>query len=146
MEIYNSRYLDSNKRFVLAVLAGLAAAVGLGILYGLIYRALRVQSAILYMFIGWCIGNVVRNVGRGVHLRFAVAGAVLTFISIFIGDMTALFGVPSLFSMIIHPGMLGSALGLWLRTYLSTNLNSILGLLLRAAGIWFGFQYSRILQ
>jgi hypothetical protein len=145
MEIYNSRYLDSNKRFLLAVLAGLVAAVGLGLAYGVIYSALRVQSAVLYMFIGWCIGYVVRTVGRGVHLRFAVAGAVLTFISIFIGDMCAMFGFSALLKILTSFTFLNQALGVWLKMYLSTNLNSILGLLLRAAGIWFGFNYSRII-
>lgn len=146
MEIYNSRYLDSNKRFILAVLAGFAAAVGLGIAYGLIYNALRVESAILYIFIGWCIGTVVRNVGHGIHLRFAVAGAVLTFISIFIGDICASFGISFLVHALTHPSFLGTALEVWLRIFLSTNLRSVLGLLLRIAGIWFGFANSRIFQ
>ena len=92
MEIWNSRSLDNNQRFIAAIAAGFAAAVILGIAYGGLYSVLRVTSGILYVFIGWCIGQVIRRAGRGVHMRFGVVGAVMTLLAIIIGDSIAMFG------------------------------------------------------
>ena len=146
MEIWNSRSLDNNQRFIYALIAGFGAAVLLGTAYGIIYGFLRIQSAVLYIAIGWCIGYVMRTVGRGVHNRFAVAGALFTLLAIFIGDSIAMVGgIGGIPMLIQNPAIWGSVLENWLRINLSTNLSSILGLLMRALGIYMGYHYSVIL-
>ena len=140
MEIWNSRSLDNNQRFLAAIAAGVLAAVGLGIAYGLLYSLLRVTSAILYIFIGWCIGQVIRKVGRGVHNRFGVAGAVCTLLAIMIGDLISVSG----FYILVHPSLWGAGITLWLRMFLSTNINSVLGIVLRAFGVYMAYHYSVI--
>lgn len=146
MEIWNSRSLDNNQRFIYALIAGFIAAVVLGTAYGIIYGFLRIQSAVLYLFVGWCIGYVIRYVGHGVHNRFAVAGALFTLLAIIIGDTIAmcggLSGIPMLFA---NPAIWGTLLENWLRIYLSTNLSSLLGLAMRCFGIYMGYHYSVIL-
>ncbi len=140
MEIWNSRSLDNNQRFIAAIAAGFAAAVILGIAYGGLYSVLRVTSGILYVFIGWCIGQVIRRAGRGVHMRFGVVGAVMTLLAIIIGDSIAMFG----FGVLVSPGMWGVSIVYWLRMFLSTNINSILGIVLRAFGVYMAYHYSVI--
>lgn len=146
MEIWNSRYLDNNQRFFKALICGFLTAVVLGVAYGIVYGFLRIQASILYVAIGWCIGKVIRETGRGVHTRFAVMGALFTLLAIIIGDTIAMSGgitsVPLLFT---HPELWGKVIENWLRIYLSTNINSIIGLLMRGIGIYMGYHYSVIL-
>lgn len=146
MEIWNSRSLDNNQRFVYALIAGFLAAVVLGMAYGVIYSFLRIQSAVLYLLIGWCIGYVIRYVGHGVHNRFAIAGACFTLMAIIIGDtIAAIGGISGIPALLSTPAMWGPLLELWLRTYLSTNPSSLLGLLMRCIGIYLAYHYSVIL-
>lgn len=145
MQIYNSRSLDSNTRFILAIVAGLAAAIVGGVLYGLLSSILRVEVSIVFVFIGWCIGYVIRTVGRGVHMRFSVVGAIMTLLAIFIGDAIAMVGIGNIWSYVFNSAGLGILVQAWLSSLLSTSINSLLRLLFRAAGVYFGYQYSRIL-
>ncbi len=150
MQIYNSRRLDSNTRFILAIIAGFFAAIIAGILYGLLSSVLRVEVSIVFVFIGWCIGYVVRVVGRGVHLRFAIVGAIMTLIAIFIGDIIAMIGFNNLFSFAIigssiNLSGLPALINIWAASLLSTSINNILRLLFRAIGVYFGYQYARVL-
>lgn len=145
MQIYNSRYLDSNTKFALAIGASLVAAIVGGILYGLLSSILHVEVSIVFVFIGWCIGYVIRTVGRGVHLRFSVLGAIMTLLAIFIGDAIAMVGIGNIFTYFSSAAGIGVILQSWLASLLSTNISSLLSLAFRAAGVYFGYQYSRIL-
>ena len=145
MQIYNSRSLDSNTKFILAIVAGLGAAIVGGVLYGLLASILRVEVSIVFVFIGWCIGYVIRTVGRGVHMRFSVLGAIMTLIAIFIGDCIAMVGIGNILGYILNPSGLALLIQFWLTSLLSTSINSLLRLIFRAIGVYFGYQYSRIL-
>ena len=145
MEIWNSRNLDNNQRFIAAVIVGIFAAIGIGILYGLICQWLAIISGILYVAIGYAVGYVVRNVGHGVHKRFAVLGACLTILAIIIGDCVAMYGLGQAGKMLITPSMWLPAIQIWLQVQLSTNLYSILGIILRLLGIYVGYNQSVIL-
>ena len=145
MEIWNSRSLDNNQRFIAALLAGLIAAVVLGLAYGILFSMLRIQMSILYVAIGYAIGWVIRKFGRGVHQRFAVLGALMTLLAIIIGDLTAMTGFPGIFTWLARPSAWGNLLSAWLRMNLSTNISSLLGLLLRAFGVYEGYLQSVIL-
>lgn len=145
MQIYNSRYLDNNQRFIAAVAAGIVTAVVCGIAYGLLMRVIPVESSIFYVLIGWCVGYVIRKVGRGVHKRFGIAGALCVVLAIIIGDTCTLFGISNLLTMLFTPSMWGFALQTWSVLHLSTNISALLGLVLRAAGVYFGYYYSMIL-
>ena len=100
----------------------------------------------VYLLIGWCIGYVIRYVGHGVHNRFAIAGACFTLMAIIIGDtIAAIGGISGIPALLSTPAMWGPLLELWLRTYLSTNPSSLLGLLMRCIGIYLAYHYSVIL-
>ena len=144
MEIWNSRSLDNNKRFWKAVVCSFCAAVALGIAYGIVHRTLRFETSLIYIGIGWCIGQVVRRTGHGVHRRFAVLGAVMTLLAVIIGDTCSMYGLSGGLHILRTPSAWLGALGTWMRIYLSANISSLLSLLFRAAGIWFGFNESVI--
>ena len=145
MQIYNTRNLDTNTRFLLSILAGFVAAIIGGILYGLLSSAVHVEMAVVYVFIGWCIGNVIRTVGRGVHVKFSIVGAIMTTLAIFIGDSIANSGFALAFDMMTNLTGLSFLIKIWLGNLLSTDLVNLLRLLLRLVGIYFGYQYSRVL-
>ena len=145
MQIYNARSIDRNSRFIIAIFAGLAAAIVGGILYGAVYSFIHIQAAIMYVFIGWCIGQVIRNVGRGVTLKFSILGAIMTLLAIMIGDFVAIVGLGNTLTALVTPSLWGDFIRIWLAMNLSTNLSSILGLVLRALGIYMGYLYARIL-
>jgi len=140
MKIYNAGRLDRNSRFILSIFAGLAAAIVLGILYGLFTRLARVELSILFVGIGWCIAQVLRYTGHGVTQKYAVLGAVLTAIAIFIGDSCATYGINALFQPSYYPLFFST----WLARHLSASLSAILGILFRIYGIAYAYQYSRI--
>ncbi len=145
MEIWNSRYLDNNRRFAAALAAGFVSAVALGFAYGILHSVLRFEASVFYILIGWCIGWVIRKAGRGVHRRFAVAGAVFTFLAIFIGDICSMYTVSLGSAMLLSPGLWPTMILAWMRLYLSTGVSSLLSLLFRVAGIYFGYTQSVIL-
>ena len=89
MKIYNARYLDNNQRFIAAIITGFIAAVILGNLYGLITALLHVEFSLMFIAIGYGIAATIKHFGRGVHTRFMIVGAIMTFIAIFIGDLTS---------------------------------------------------------
>lgn len=145
MEIWNSRSLDNNQRFIAAIIAGLISAVVFGLAYGIIYSRLRIVMSVLYLGIGYGVAQAVRKFGRGVHKRFAVVGALMTLLAIMIGDFTAIAGFPGVFAYLINPALWPTVLKSWLIMNLSTNINSLLGLLFRAAGVYIGYTQSVIL-
>ena len=94
MKIYNARYLDNNQRFIAAIITGFIAAVILGNLYGLITAFLHIEFSLMFVAIGYGIAATIKHFGRGVHTRFMVVGAIMTFIAIFIGDLTRALSIP----------------------------------------------------
>lgn len=144
MQIYNTDGMDNNKRFVVAILVGIAAAIGLGLIYGVILSFVRIQMQVFYLFIGWAVGALIQKYGRGVGKRFCVVGALCTLLAIIIGDLCSMYGLDGILFVIIHPASWGNAIRLWMQMNLSTNISSIIGLLLRAMGIVFGYRYSSL--
>lgn len=139
-KIYNSNALNQNQRFLKALILGSITAIVLGIIYGLFSSILRIEFSIVYLAIGYANAYVICNYGRGVQTKFSILGAVLTFVSIFIGDMIARYGLGFFSAFSIWP----SLLLMYLRSILATNINSLLGLLFRIGGIYIGYTYSRV--
>lgn len=144
MEIWNARSLDNNQRFIAAIIAGLIAAIVLGLAYGIIYSLFHIMMSVLYIGIGYGVGQAVRKYGRGVHKRFAWVGAIMTLLAIIIGDFTAIVGFPAIFAWIVRPSLWGTVLHSWMVMNLSTNINALLGLMLKGIGIYVGYQQSVI--
>lgn len=144
MKIYNSNALNRNSRFGRALAAGLVAAVLFGIVYGVFVSLVRIEAAVLYIGIGWAIGEVIKKAGRGVGTQFCVLGAVLTLLAVLIGDTVALAGVSGAARILITPALWPSVIRTLLARVLSVNLNSLLALLIRGAGIVYGYTNSSI--
>lgn len=145
MKIYNTSSLDHNSRFLLAIVASLASTVGLAIAYGILLSTLHVEFSIIYIFFGWCIGEVIKSVGHGVTLKFAILGGIMTALGIILADTFTSYGLSTGFMMLVHPNYWGMMIQAWLVSHVSTNINTLLGLLFRVGGIYYGYWNSRIL-
>lgn len=144
MQIYNTGGFNNNKRFFVALLAGLGAAIGLGLLYGIVLSLVHIQLEVMYLGIGWCVGMVIQKCGHGAGNKFCVLGAICTFLAIFIGDLCAMYGITGVITILINPKVWGAAMTLWVQMNLSTSINNLLGILFRVAGIYFGYHYSSL--
>jgi cytochrome c biogenesis protein CcdA len=140
LKVFNSHAISRNQRFTKAVLWGVPSSLLLGVVYGIVSFISPFEFSIVYIAIGYLIGYVIKTKGRGVHLRFSILAAVLAIIAILIGDVFSFFGTEAFESI----GNLIYAFSTTFMFWLSVDFGSLLGLLFRAAGVYFAFTNSRI--
>ncbi len=139
-KIFNSQAITRQQRFSRAILVGSVTAFVLAIVYGFISSLMHIEFSIAFVGMGYAIGWVICNYGRGVQLQFSILGAFLAAFSFMIADLIAYFGfavlVPSNFlpSFIIYVSMLFNL----------TSISSLLGFLFRAYGVYIAYINSRI--
>lgn len=136
--IYNSFKLNSNQRFLNALLYGIPTALGLGIAYGYISRILPITFSIVYVGIGFLIGMVIQKFGRGVQVKFSILGAVLAGIAFVLSDVVRYFGLS------LNPIILYQAILIITQVYLG-SINGLINLLFFAWGIVTAYNKSRII-
>lgn len=136
--IYNSFKLNSNQRFLNAILYGIPTALGLGIAYGYISRILPITFSIVYVGIGYLIGMVIQKFGRGVQVKFSILGAVLAGIAFVLSDVVRYFGLS------LNPIILYQAVLIITQVYLG-SINGLINLLFFAWGIVTAYNKSRII-
>jgi len=136
--IYNSFKLNSNQRFLNALLYGIPTALGLGIVYGYISRILPITFSIVYVGIGYLIGMVIQKYGRGVQVKFSILGAVLAGIAFVLSDVVRYFGLS------LNPIILYQAVLIITQVYLG-SINGLINLLFFAWGIVTAYNKSRII-
>ncbi len=136
--IYNSFKLNSNQRFLNALLYGIPTALGLGITYGYISRILPITFSIVYVGIGYLIGMVIQKYGRGVQVKFSILGAVLAGIAFVLSDVVRYFGLS------LNPIILYQAVLIITQVYLG-SINGLINLLFFAWGIVTAYNKSRII-
>ena len=138
MKIYNTRALTRTQRFQKAVLFAIPSTFGIAIVLGFALRLMPIQFEIMFLAVGYGIGYVIRNFGKGVQARFSVLGAVCAFSAILMADAIALAGIG---------GMLNPMIWMFvIMSYFSTlgSLWGILGILFRIAAISVAYEQSRI--
>lgn len=135
--IYNSFKLNSNQRFLNALLYGIPTALGLGIAYGYISRILPITFSLVYVGIGYVIGMVIQKYGRGVQVKFSVLGAVLAAIAFILSDVVRYFGLS------LNPIILYQAVIIITQVYLA-SINGLINLLFFAWGIVTAYNKARI--
>ncbi|HCT62968.1 MAG TPA: hypothetical protein DIC19_02570 [Erysipelotrichaceae bacterium] len=136
--IYNSFKLNSNQRFLNALLYGIPTALGLGIAYGYISRILPITFSIVYVGIGYLIGMVIQKFGRGVQVKFSILGAVLAGVAFVLSDVVRYFGLS------LNPIILYQAVLIITQVYLG-SINGLINLLFFAWGIVTAYNKSRII-
>ncbi|RGT55084.1 hypothetical protein [Solobacterium moorei] len=147
MKIYNARYLDNNQRFIAAIITGFIAAVILGNLYGLITAFLHIEFSLMFVAIGYGIAATIKHFGRGVHTRFMVVGAIMTFVAIFIGDLTRALSIPRA-AILFASGnftLIATFFLSYLRSFASLNVYALISIAFRLIGIYVGYTQSVIL-
>ena len=136
MRIFNTQALSSKQRFTRALIAGIPSALGLGMAYGTLTRILPIRFSIVYIGIGWLIGRIIQENGRGVQPRFSLLAAGLALISFLLADGISVVG----FSIFAMPTLLF----LIPLSYLN-SLNGLLNLLFIAGGVFMAYDQARIL-
>lgn len=138
MKIYNARYLDNNQRFIAAIITGFIAAVILGNLYGLITALLHVEFSLMFIAIGYGIAATIKHFGRGVHTRFMIVGAIMTFIAIFIGDLTSSISINGVIVLFTSGNLsvIATTFLSYLRIFASLNPYALISLAFRLIGIY----------
>lgn len=81
------RRLEDEQNFPAGVFAGLvAAAAGAGIWAGVTY-ATNTKLGLIALLIGFLVGHAVRIFGKGIHIQFRVAGAILALLGCIAGNV-----------------------------------------------------------
>lgn len=90
MRVFDTRHLNQNQRFAVAVAASVLSSIILGIFLGMIRKMFNYGNSTLFGYTlihlvgGYAIGYLIQKVGRGVQQRFSVAAAIATVVMIFI--------------------------------------------------------------
>ena len=137
LKVFNSRAITRKQRFIRALIAGLIVSISLAFATAFVSISLRVQFSIIYLGIGYLVAMVIRKQGRGVQLTFSILGALLTFLSILLADML----IVTNFNLF---GQFTNAFLFVIRTWLGTNINSLIGLGFRIFSIYYAYINSRI--
>lgn len=136
IKVFNSFALSAKQRFIRALLVGIPTALGLGFLYGLLTLFIPIRFSIVYVGIGYLIGEVIRINGRGVQVKFSVLAAALALISFLLSDAIAMFG--------LNPSMIVGFMWILPLSYLN-SLNGLINLAFMAFGAFTAYQKARIL-
>lgn len=141
LQIYNKNAVTKHERFIRGCIAGIISSFVLAILYGVISSYLLITFEIFYIAIGYGIGYSIQKFGRGVQLRFSVLGAICAVGCFLLADMIAVGG----FNIFTNFSFFITVFRFILTSLFSTNINSLLGLLFRAAGVIAAYQNSRVI-
>ena len=98
LKIFNTHAITRHQRFQKALLFGIPAALIIGILFGFINRILPLDFQILYVLVGYLIGETVKETGHGIQIQFAILAVVLTLTAYLIGDLVCYYGISVFFS------------------------------------------------
>lgn len=140
LQIYNKNAVTKHERFIRGCIAGILSSLVLAVLYGIISSYLLITFEIFYVAIGYGIGYSIQKFGRGIQLRFSILGAVCAGCCFILADMISIGG----FAIFTNFGFFITVFRFILTSLFSTSINSLLGLLFRAAGIMAAYQTSRI--
>ena len=135
-KVSNTRAITRKQRFYKALLFGIPASILLGLAYGILQSLLPVSIYYLFVLVGYLIGEVVKNFGRGVQIYFSILGAVLAVVSFIIADIYSYYG----FYGFIPAHLPQSLATVFTTLFAFPNL----GILFRAAGIYVAFSNSRV--
>ncbi|MEG0077552.1 hypothetical protein [Anaerorhabdus sp.] len=140
LKVFNTQALTKNQRFQRGILAGVVATIVLMVAYGWLSQMLRIEFSVAFLLIGYGIGWAIRTYGRGVQMKFSILGAVCAVVCFIGADMISYFG----FSVFTDFNIFIYAFQTYLKILLSTNFNSLLGILFRVGGVYAAFISSRI--
>ncbi len=141
LKVFNTNSLGQNERFKKALLFGIPTSIILAVSLALIQRLLSIRFSLLYLLVGFLIASVLKKYGKGVQIKFSYLGAILTLSSILLGDSLTLTGM----LVLQEPTILFQAIILVLRSWISPNINNLLGMLFRIYAIFYAYKNSRII-
>ncbi|MDD2591613.1 MAG: hypothetical protein PHG99_05845 [Erysipelotrichaceae bacterium] len=141
VKVYNRTALTKKQRFNNALIYGIPTALGLGLAYGIIVSIIRVEFSIIFVGIGYLIGKVIAEKGRGVQTKFSILAAILALFSFLIADLIAIYGLRILLFPQLIPSALFSILINWLNI---ASFSGILGIIFRGVGIYYAYMNAKV--
>lgn len=97
----NDQFLSTNE-WIKTIVAGVLAAILMGIAHGAITTALGIDFSVLYIVIGFAVANIVTSVSGITSKQMGIASAIITFIAFFTSRLT-MFVVSFPFSFAFIP-------------------------------------------
>ena len=127
---------SASVRFKRSILYGSIIAIALGFAVGLI-RYSWFDFGFILIPIGFLLAITIKNVGRGVNVRFGLLSVLLTILAIYLSDILALDGLQGL--------LVFKNYTLVFQNIFNGTLNPLTWLLYRGISVYFAFAYARIL-
>lgn len=128
--------LPTQVRFKRCIAAGLILSLVLALVTGLI-RYYVFPNEIILIPIGLISAIVIKSVGRGVNIRFALVSVLITLLAIYLSDIIALEGLIGLLDIRNYL--------LVIQAPFSDMIYPLSWLLFRVITLYIAFAYSRIL-
>lgn len=140
LNIFNTQILNNRQRFWRAVFFSILAGIVSIVVYLLVIRMLHIRSSILFVGAGYFISWVVMETGHGVQPKFSILAGVVTIVVIILCDILSFYPLAVLWT----PGMLLDGIIFVMQSYLSIDVNSLIGLLFRISAVVVAVKNARI--
>lgn len=142
MEIFNTRRLTQDQRFTSAIIVGVLASLGIGILSGylriFIARSVGMDFSLVTIGATYLLALVIQKVGRGVQVRFSILGGILGVVVCSISNVIAYgFPIQAILIPMVHFRIFASLI--------SGNLNTILMLAYQVFAVYIAYTNSRFI-
>lgn len=136
MRVYNTRSLSQNQRFYRALVYGILCALGCGVGLGILQRMLPIQFQLFYVGVGYAVAYVVREYGRGVHVKFSYLAGGLTLVALLLADAITIGGFFQLWNPLVWLMVLRN----WVQF---TSLWGILSVAFRLGAVYLAYEQGR---
>ncbi len=135
IKVFNTRALSQNQRFNRALLVGIPSALVLGIAYGFLNRIIPIRFSVIYLGIGWLIGDLIQKNGRGVQKKFNILAALCAIASFLIADAMTYVGL----LFVLWPQVI---LSLFISYF--SGISGMIHLLFMIGGAYFAYEQATI--
>lgn len=131
--------LNQDQKFYKALALGIPFSIFVAVVYWLIQNALGFTFSYFIILIGIVIGQFIRNIGRGVQVRFSILACGLTIFTILLSGV-----LPYAFTLGI--GVLPKVLALYFTQLISiTNISNMIYLIGCVFSAYLAFNMGRLM-
>lgn len=141
MQVFNTKNMKSNQRFVISILMGILSAIGLAIIYAWFKHAANISFSLIYVGIAYLIAQVIKYFGHGIDMKFSILGGACFLLSVFLTDIFMYFMDFQMINMALVPYCIVYTL----KSMLRFTPGAIIKLVCVIYGVYLAFYESRIL-
>lgn len=127
MNFLNPKPLSQKERWQRAILFGIPFSIIVGILTAFLNRALgNIEFGIVFIAVGWIIAWFIQTVSHGAQRKFKYLAVACYILAVLVADV--------IFYAILFDINIFTYLTIYLRSLLSVDINSLIGVLIRILG------------